>query len=101
MSVVDHIPLGSSLQSLVLAALAVEAGQVVSTETLIDRVWDDPPASARETLYVYVSRMRRTIESTSDADMVRLARRSGGYVLEIPTELRRRAAISALGGRSP
>ncbi|QFU86783.1 BTAD domain-containing putative transcriptional regulator [Amycolatopsis sp. YIM 10] len=67
--------LGSPRQRCVLAALAVDAGRVVTVERLMQRVWgDDAPVRARETLYSYVSRLRRTCGVTID-------RRSGGYTL--------------------
>ncbi|OXM64070.1 hypothetical protein CF165_27380 [Amycolatopsis vastitatis] len=73
--------LGSAKQRCVLAALAVDAGRAVSAERLIDRVWaDDPPLRVRETLSVYVSRLRRVLASAGNAG---IARRAGGYVLEI------------------
>jgi DNA-binding SARP family transcriptional activator/tetratricopeptide (TPR) repeat protein len=72
----------------VLAALAVDAGRVVTTETVIDRVWGaDPPEAARRSLHAHVARLRRLLaESATGRDPVRLVRRSGGYVLEIPVE---------------
>jgi DNA-binding SARP family transcriptional activator len=69
-----------------LAALAVEPGQAVTTETLIARVWDDPPEGARRTMHVLVTHLRRRLAEAAaadrrDAPAVRLERRSGGYVL--------------------
>jgi DNA-binding SARP family transcriptional activator len=73
--------LGPAKQRCVLAALAVDAGRAVSADRLIDRVWaDDPPLRVRETLSVYVSRLRRILASAGNT---RIARRAGGYVLEI------------------
>jgi DNA-binding SARP family transcriptional activator/tetratricopeptide (TPR) repeat protein len=62
----------------VLAALAVDAGRLVSTETLIDRVWDEPPPGARRALHVHITHLRRLLGPAAT-----LARRSGGYVLEV------------------
>ena len=78
---------GPPQQRLLAAALAVDAGQPVSVESLIDRVWDDPPAGARRTLHVLISKMRRTLERASrreaGAETVTVVRRSGGYVLQL------------------
>ncbi|MDQ0309890.1 DNA-binding SARP family transcriptional activator/tetratricopeptide (TPR) repeat protein [Kitasatospora herbaricolor] len=49
-----------------LAALLVRANEVVSTESLIDELWDiDPPRTAATTLQVYVSQLRKAL---ADAD---------------------------------
>lgn len=46
----------------VLAMLALHAGSLVPTERLIDGVWgEDPPASARNALQVYVSGLRKVL----------------------------------------
>jgi DNA-binding SARP family transcriptional activator/tetratricopeptide (TPR) repeat protein len=84
-SVGQVIEIGSPQQRLLAAALAVDAGRLVSVESLIDRVWDDPPAGARRTLHVLISKMRRTLEHVSrrETEDVTVVRRSGGYVLQL------------------
>lgn len=84
-SVGQVIDIGPPQQRLLAAALAVDAGRLVSAESLIDRVWDDPPAGARRTLHVLISKMRRMLEHASrrEPDDVTVVRRSGGYVLEL------------------
>ncbi len=79
------IEVGSPQQRLLAAALAVDAGRLVSVEALIDRVWDDPPAGARRTLHVLISKMRRMLEHASrrEPEDVTVVRRSGGYVLQL------------------
>ena len=80
---------GPSRQRCVLAALAVDVGRPVPVETVIARVWgDEPPRRARHALYVYITRIRRLLESAaSTADgPVGIVRRNGGYQLEIPPE---------------
>jgi DNA-binding SARP family transcriptional activator/tetratricopeptide (TPR) repeat protein len=75
---------GPPQQRLVIAALAIDAGRLVTTEALIDRVWDEAPPGARRTLYVLITRIRRLLEVASTAGSpARLLRRSGGYVLEV------------------
>ncbi|MGI5499710.1 BTAD domain-containing putative transcriptional regulator [Lentzea sp. CA-135723] len=80
LAVVDGevVDLGPARQRCVLAALAVDAGQVVSVDRLIDRVWGGrAPLRARQTLVNYLSRLRLVLTAGA------LVRRSGGYVLEI------------------
>jgi DNA-binding SARP family transcriptional activator len=68
----------------VLAVLAADAQRVVSTELLIERVWDDPPAGARSALHVHIAWIRQLLRTANgDASPVGLPRRGGGYVLDI------------------
>jgi DNA-binding SARP family transcriptional activator/Tfp pilus assembly protein PilF len=78
--------LGSARARGVLAILMLTPGTIVPTEVLIDRIWDtDPPAKARETLTVYITRLRSALRRAVGED-VRLTGRSHGYVLEVDTE---------------
>jgi YVTN family beta-propeller protein len=72
---------GRKLQSL-LAVLLLHAGEVVSRDRLIDDLWgDEPPSTARKTLQVHVSRLRREV---GDA----IVSRGGGYSIRVePGEL--------------
>ena len=46
----------------VLEMVALEAGEIVPQETLVDAVWgEDPPSSAAKTLQSHVSRLRRVL----------------------------------------
>jgi DNA-binding SARP family transcriptional activator len=73
------LDLGPARQRCVLAALAVDAGRVVSVDRLIDRVWgDDPPLRARATLQNYLSRLRLLL-----GESAAVVRRPGGYALEV------------------
>ncbi|MEU6264516.1 AfsR/SARP family transcriptional regulator [Saccharopolyspora shandongensis] len=77
----ESVDIGHARQKSVLAALAVDANKPVSTDQLVDRVWgDDPPRRGRETLYSYLSRLRRAL---ADVEGMSLSARSGGYVLAI------------------
>ncbi|WP_228122201.1 AfsR/SARP family transcriptional regulator [Saccharothrix syringae] len=72
------IDVGPARQRCVLAALAVDAGRVVSVDRLIGRVWaQDAPPHARATLMSYLSRLRGVL---GDAVVVR---RTGGYALQV------------------
>jgi DNA-binding SARP family transcriptional activator len=84
-SVGQVIEIGPPQQRLLAAALAVDAGRLVTVEALIDRVWDDAPPGARRTLHVLISKMRRVLKDACDREPedVTLVRRSGGYVLQL------------------
>lgn len=59
--------------------LLVDVNRVVPIDDLVERVWGDHrPTRVRETLYSYLSRLRRAL---SEAERVRLGRHSGGYQL--------------------
>ncbi len=56
------LTLRSARQASLLAALALDVGRPISRHRLIDAVWgEDPPATARNTLQVHVSSLRRVI----------------------------------------
>ncbi|MFD0200447.1 MULTISPECIES: AfsR/SARP family transcriptional regulator [Saccharothrix] len=75
------LDLGPDRQRRVLAALAVDVGRVVSVERLIERVWHEaPPSRARATLVSYLSRLRHVLADAGAGD---IARRPGGYALEV------------------
>src|SRR5439155_2748889 len=56
------IKIGSGVQRAILAVLVLHVGEAVSTDHLIDEVWDDdPPPSAHHAIGVHVSRLRRAV----------------------------------------
>jgi DNA-binding SARP family transcriptional activator/tetratricopeptide (TPR) repeat protein len=68
-------------QRLVMAVLALRAGQVVPVAELIDAVWEeDPPRSARGSLQVLMTRLRQTLARMPGG---RLDRRGDGYLLQM------------------
>ncbi|MEV6596631.1 BTAD domain-containing putative transcriptional regulator [Actinoplanes sp. NPDC051346] len=68
----------------VLTALTVDAGRLVPTTTLIDRVWgDDPPGQAVRTLGTYIARIRRTLEESFSDPAVTVVNQAGGYRLTV------------------
>jgi predicted ATPase/DNA-binding SARP family transcriptional activator len=72
------LALGGRKQRAVLAILVLHAGDVVSSDRLIDRLWgDQPPATAAKTLQVYVSNLRKALGGGV------LITRDRGYALEI------------------
>jgi DNA-binding SARP family transcriptional activator len=65
----------------VLAALLINAGQVVPADVLIDEVWrDEPPAKAANLVSIYVLRLRRLL---SEEDSSLLVTRAPGYQLRL------------------
>ncbi|MFE2105916.1 BTAD domain-containing putative transcriptional regulator [Kitasatospora sp. NPDC059463] len=74
------VPLGHAREQCVLAALVLDAGRPVPVGRLIRDVWgEDAGDQARNTLYTYVSRLRRVLGPLD----VLLARGPGGYVLRV------------------
>ncbi|MFC8433012.1 BTAD domain-containing putative transcriptional regulator [Streptomyces sp. NPDC057253] len=75
---------GSRKQRILLAALLLEAGRVVSTKSLKEALWgSSPPASAKASLHNHISRLRRLLD-----DPDRLQAVAPGYLLRIaPGEL--------------
>ena len=72
-------PIGAAKWRAVLARLLLSAGQIVSTDTLIDELWGNaPPARATNLVSIYVLRLRRLI---GDSDGRVLKTRSPGYQL--------------------
>jgi predicted ATPase/DNA-binding SARP family transcriptional activator len=70
---------GQKLQ-LLLAALAVERGRVVSTDRLVDILYgDDPPRQPTNSLQVLVSRLRRSLGSAAGTPVIETT--DAGYAL--------------------
>jgi predicted ATPase/DNA-binding SARP family transcriptional activator len=79
------LDLGGPKQRAVLAFLLLRANEVVPRERLIDELWGErPPPAARETIKVYVGRLRKLFSATGSRP--RLVTRGGGYVLEVDPE---------------
>ena len=78
--------LGPARARCVLAILLLTPRTIVPAEALIDRLWDTQlPPKARESLSVYVARLRASLRQTL-GDNVRLAGRARGYVLDVDPE---------------
>ena len=82
------LALGSRQQRAVLALLVLSAGEVVSSDRLIEALWGErPPASAAKTVQVYISRLRKTLNgapaSSSGGLIVTV---DHGYVLRVDPE---------------
>jgi predicted ATPase/DNA-binding SARP family transcriptional activator len=60
----DGVPLalGGQKRRALLAVLLLEANRVVSSDRLIDALWgEDPPETARNTIQVYISQLRKLL----------------------------------------
>jgi DNA-binding SARP family transcriptional activator len=72
------LPLGSRKQRALLALLLLNAREVVSTDRLIDALWgESPPASAPNSVHIYVSQLRKVLGESS------LLTRGHGYVFPL------------------
>lgn len=89
-----------------LAALAVDAGSVVSRDRLIDALWgESPPASAQGTLHTHLTHLRTALEPDRDksAPATLVATVPGGYELRLDQgalDASRFEALAAEGRRA-
>ncbi|GHH42320.1 AfsR/SARP family transcriptional regulator [Lentzea cavernae] len=95
------VPLGSGRLRVVLATLLLRAGQTVSRDELIDRLWGDaPPARARSTVPTHVMRLRQAL---GDPDLI--TTRPSGYRIDIAPDqldlIRFRAMVDRAGRLDP
>ena len=73
---------GGSKPRLILSLLVASAGSMISTERLIDGLWgEEPPATARKTVQVHVSNLRRSLGARFPLETTR-----SGYRID-PTKL--------------
>jgi DNA-binding SARP family transcriptional activator/streptogramin lyase len=75
------LAIGAGKQRAVLALLLLDAGEVVSTDRLIDALWGErPPASALNSVHIYVSQLRKVLGEGC------LLTRGHGYLLALEPE---------------
>src|SRR5262245_47682688 len=78
------LDLGGAKQRLLLALLLVRAGEVVSSDRLIEELWSGrPPRTAHSALQVHVANLRRALGEGADL----LRTRPPGYVIQVGTDL--------------
>lgn len=80
------LDVGGAKQQLVLAALVLARGNVVSTDRLVELIWGaHPPSKPYVTLRAYISHLRRILEpeQTAGRRSSVLVTRSPGYALQI------------------
>src|SRR5689334_16660618 len=88
-------------QRVILAALALRAGQVVSYDELAETIWDGaPPTGARVAIRNYVKRLRQIMGPVAGR---RIVTRDPGYALEAAAgevDALRFTALCAVGGEA-
>jgi predicted ATPase/DNA-binding SARP family transcriptional activator/class 3 adenylate cyclase len=99
------VDLGARKERIVLAMLAVSAGAPVSDDALIDLLWDDdPPPSARKSVQVMISRLRKSLAAVGDVSLetignaYRLVVPDGGRDIDIVERQAASAATAAAEG---
>jgi DNA-binding SARP family transcriptional activator len=72
------VGLAAAKHRALLAMLLLYANEIVSTERLIDALWEEqPPDGARKTLQVYISQLRKTLGQD------RVQTRAPGYLVRV------------------
>src|SRR2546421_3528723 len=80
------IDLGGARLRMLLARLALEPGQVVPIDALIDGLWGEaPPSDATNALQSLVSRLRRTLRGDNGTTSV-VESHPAGYRLSVARE---------------
>jgi YVTN family beta-propeller protein len=94
------VALGGLGQRALLALLLLRANTVVPTERLIAELWgESPPPTARQTVQVYVSQLRRAVPVDGGGDSA-IETRAPGYLLHVAPgrlDLDRFQELSAAG----
>jgi DNA-binding SARP family transcriptional activator len=85
----NDVDLGPPRQRALFATLAAHTSQVVNREELVDAVWGiDAPATAMNSVYTYVARLRNRLEPTrpqrAPSDL--LVSDGSGYMLQLPPD---------------
>jgi DNA-binding SARP family transcriptional activator/class 3 adenylate cyclase len=79
------LPLGGIKQRGLLALLLLDRNRVVPRDRLIDALWgDEPPASAANSVQVYVSKLRRLFGDDGPDSETALVTEPPGYRLRVP-----------------
>ncbi|GAA2379190.1 hypothetical protein GCM10010404_39430 [Nonomuraea africana] len=81
----DHahrVEVGGARLRVLVARLALKAGRVVTSDALIDDLWDsEPPADSANALQALVSRLRKALRGVATVESV-----PGGYRLAVRAE---------------
>jgi predicted ATPase/DNA-binding SARP family transcriptional activator len=81
----EPVSLGGRQPRTILALLALSVGTTISTERIIDAIWgSSPPSGAANTVQVYVSRLRRTLQPDGAPPVLRSG--PGGYLLDLASD---------------
>ncbi len=68
-----------------LEALVVHEGQVLTRETILDRIWRDEGTTGSNTVDVYINMLRRKIDAGEETRLIQTVH-GVGYVLRRPDE---------------
>jgi DNA-binding SARP family transcriptional activator/tetratricopeptide (TPR) repeat protein len=100
--------LGSPRERSLLVMLLLTPQVIVPAETLINQLWDKrPPPKARQSLSVYIARLRASLRHAVGDHVQLVGRAQGGYLIDVDPELvdvhrfrrlRRQAAALAASG---
>src|ERR687888_168387 len=83
-----RVPLSAAKQRMIVAVLAPRVGEGVSLGVLIDRLWGGrPPRTAQKAVQVYVSELRKLVESDPRAPRVIVSQHPGYRLIAAPDEL--------------
>ncbi len=92
-----RVQMRAARQRVILAALLLESNHMVSSETLIDAVWDEaPPVTAASQVHICMSAIRTVLRDFGVADLI--VTEPKGYLIRIDDEwldLRRFNRLSA------
>ena len=96
-----RVDVAGARQRALLSVLLLQAGEVVSSDRLIDEVWgDDPPTAGATALRVRISQLRRSLGPVGEL----LVTRAPGYVMRLQTadqlDLRRFERLAEEGGEA-
>jgi DNA-binding SARP family transcriptional activator/tetratricopeptide (TPR) repeat protein len=78
-----RVPVGGRRPGALLALLLVNANRALSTDRLIEALWDDQDPSATKRLQAAILRLRRTLDPASGAGESVLQTVAGGYMLTV------------------
>src|SRR5215469_2851345 len=79
------VDVGGPRQRALLAVLLLRANQPVHRDVLVDELWGEhPPPGAGHAVAVYISRLRKTLESAAGSPCV--LTRPGAYILQVADE---------------
>ena len=79
------VELGPPKQRAVLAVLLLHAGEIVTTDRLIEQVWGEhPPRTAAHSVQLYVSELRKALDRVNGGPAIQT--RPPGYLLRVEPE---------------
>ena len=80
----DPVAMGGTRQKRILAALLMEANQIVPISKLMDATWRNPPSTARTQIQIEISKLRRSLKIPDPRNVI--CTQSQGYILRAMRE---------------